>query len=376
MKVKFFFLILLIFGLLFSACAQKDDTLKIGISLPLTGDAAIWGKSLKEGYDLALNQINQTGGIKGKRLELIYGDDQGLPKEGISLLQKFITQDKIKILTGVANSSVALAMIPIVDQNKILFISSGASSPKLSGASKLFLRTWPSDIAEAIAMANFARDSLKYTKIAILYINNEYGIGLQQPYTKRFQELGGQVVSEESFEQDAVDFRAQLTKIKKLEYDAIYLAGNPREMARCIKQAKELGIQKQILGISTLKEKEVLDIAGAASEGVLFTDASYDPNSSNQATQKFVSSFEVKFSEQPGILAVTAYDAMMVIKKSVEECNCDLDTENLAEFLRNMGTYQGASGTISFDANGDVKRDVRITAIKNGKFEFYASASY
>jgi branched-chain amino acid transport system substrate-binding protein len=344
-----------------------DQTIPIGVSLPLSGDAAVWGKSQKDGYDLALYQINAQGGVQGKKLVLIYGDDKGLPKDGVSLLKKFLSVDGIRLLTGVANSSVALAYIPIINERHILFISSGASSPKLSDSSKYFFRTWPSDHAEAVAMARYAFTELKIKRIGILYINNDYGIGLSGPFTAAFENLGGKISGSESFEQGATDFRTQLTKLQALNPEAIYLAGNPREMGRAIKQARELGIKTRILSISTLNDPEVVAITGpGAIEGTIITDASFDPASPDPAAQKFMTDFRAKFGKEPGILANTAYDALMVLAHAIEKVGADPDA--LQAYLHQMKNYPGVSGPISFSLEGEVHRPIRISRAQEGKF--------
>ena len=350
-------------------CAKKEriDTIKIGVSLPLTGDAAVWGKGQKYGYELALDQINNKGGVNGKKIKLVYGDDQGLPKTGVSVLQKLIGVEKIKLLTGVANSSVALAYIPIINQEKILFISSGASSPKLTGVSKYFFRTWPSDNAEALAMAKYAFNELQVKRLSILYINNDYGIGLKNPLIKLFTKLGGEIVIIDSFEQGATDFRTQLSKIVAVKQDAIYLAGNPREMGRCIKQARELGIITQFLSISTLNDPEVFGITGQkAIEGTIISDASFDPDSPNPLTQSFLKDFKGMFNKEPGILAITAYDALNVLVHAIEKVG--ERPEAIADFLHNLKNYNGASGSLSFTPGGDVNRPIRISKAENGSF--------
>jgi branched-chain amino acid transport system substrate-binding protein len=350
----------------------EQGTIKIGVSLPLTGDAAVWGKSQKDGYDLASEQINARGGINGRKVDLIYGDDQGLPKDGVSVLRKLIDVDKIQALTGVVNSSVALAYIPIIDQQKLIFISSGASSPKLTGASKDFFRTWPSDIAEALAMAKYATEKMNLKTVSCLYINNDYGIGLSEPFIKRFTELGGKILGKELFEQNATDLRAQLTKIKDQHPDAIYLAGNPREMARAITQARELGLTTQFLSISTLNDKEVFSTVKSGDiEGTVITDASFDPNSDWPEAKAFMQDFRAKFSKEPGILANTAYDALMILAKGIEKAGTNADA--LSQYLHSMKAYRGVAGAIDFTEGGDVNRPIRISAAKNGKFEVLVS---
>lgn len=346
---------------------SEPNVIRIGVSLPLSGDAAVWGKSQKDGYDLAVEQINGKGGIKAQKVRLIYGDDTGLPKEGVSLLHKFIDIDQIDVLTGVANSSVALAFIPIIEKEKIVFVSSGASSPKLTGASKYFFRTWPSDIAEALAMAKYAYGEMKTRSVVVLYINNDYGIGLLEPFRKTFESLGGKVLSAESFEQGATNFRTQLTKLQSHQPEAIYLAGNPREMGRAIKQARELGIKTRFFSISTLNDPEVFSITGTeAIEGTVISDASFDPQSDEPAAKKFMADFRKMFDKDPGILANTAYDALMVIAHAIEEVGTNPDL--MAEHLRNMKDYVGVSGNISFSEGGDINRPIRISQSRNGSF--------
>ena len=368
-----------------SGCASKEESIsqkqanetpmktskkpiKIGVSLPLTGDAAVWGKSQKDGYELALKQIKAQGGVNGRPIELIYGDDTGLPKEGISVLRKFIDIDEIDALTGVANSSVALAYIPIINKEKLIFISSGASSPKLTGSSKYFFRTWPSDITEALAMAKYSREKLRLSKISCLYINNDYGIGLAEPFCQEFVKRGGQILNKEQFEQNSTDMRAQLTKIKQQTPEAIYLAGNPREMARSITQARELGIMAKFLSISTLNDNEVFSIVKTEDiEGTIITDASFDPNSDWTKAQAFMSDFQAMFNKEPGILANTAYDALMILGYAMIQVGTDSDA--IEKYLHEMTEFKGVAGVINFTDGGDVNRPIRISLAKDGKFQ-------
>jgi branched-chain amino acid transport system substrate-binding protein len=374
-KLQLSVVLALVLGLpsvLWLASCSKQPTaesspIKIGVSLPLTGDAAVWGKSQQDGYELALEQINAKGGVSGRKAILIYGDDKGSARDGVSLLRKFIDVDQIQVLTGVANSSVALAYIPIIEKQKIVFVSSGASSPKLTGASKYFFRTWPSDIAEALAMAKYAAEKLGIKTVSCLYINNDYGIGLSEPFAKRFTQLGGKIVSKELFEQNATDIRAQLTKIKSQNPEGIYLAGNPREMARSISQARELGITARFLSISTLNDAEVFGTVRAADlEGTVITDASFDRNSDWPEAKKFMQEFRAKFGKEPGILANTAFDALMILAHAIERVGTDGDA--LSGYLHSMKEYKAVGGTLSFTAGGDVNRSIRISTVKNGHF--------
>ena len=357
------------------SCAKEPKEIKIGAILPLTGDAAVWGTSLKEGMDLALEEINENGGIQGKPIKLIYEDDKANPADGVAAVQKLLVTDKVKGIVGVANSSVALAIIPIITKEKVIFVSGGASSPKLTGSSPYFFRTWPSDIQEAYAMAKFAVKDKGYKNIAILYINNEYGIGLKESFSRKVLEYGGAILGAELFEQEATDFRTQISKIKALNPEAIYVIGNPKEMARCIRQIKELGIKTQLLSISTLNEPEIVpQIAGDAIEGIFVTDVSFDPKSSDPNTQNFISKFRAKYNKEPGILTVTGYDALKVLSYAMSKVGFDAD--RIAAELRELKDYPGAGGKLSFTEGGDVIRPVRIAIVKDGKFAKYADIDW
>ena len=217
-------------------------------------------------------------------------------------------------------------------------------------------------------MAKYAHERLNLARIAVLYINNDYGIGLLEPFSKTFTGLGGTVVAAESFEQGATDFRTQLTKLSALKPDAIYLPGNPREMGRALRQARELGITTQILSISTLNDREVFAISGPeAIEGTIITDASFDPSSEEPAARRFTEDFRRTFNHEPGILANTAYDALIIVAHAIEQVGEDPDA--LSDYLHTMKGYRGVSGEISFSSGGDVNRPVRIAEARGGQFK-------
>lgn len=345
--------------------AGSEAGVRIGVLLPLSGDAAAWGVSMKEGIDLALDERNEKRGQGKLAVGLSYEDDRGSPRDGLSAIQKLADADQVKALLGVANSSVALAVIPVINERHILFVSGGASSPKLSGASRYFFRTWPSDLAEAVAMAHYIKD--KGTEsVGLLYINNEYGVGLRDPFKSNFEQLGGKIASEQTFPQEATDFRGALLAIQKGAPQAIYLVGNPREMARCLKQAKDMGIKTAFFSTSAFRDPEVLKIAGTAADGVVFTDASFDPNSPYPETREFIRRFHSKYGRDPGMLAVTGYDSFRVMTQALDQANND--NEAAAGIIRNMRSFPGAAGPISFNSDGDVSRPVRISTVADGQF--------
>ncbi len=355
--------------LFFNSCGKKESVIKVGAMMPLTGDAAVWGQSMKQGFDLAVEEINSKGGVLGKKIQLLYEDDQCKPDQGVSVAQKMANVDKVPVIVGTCCSNVALAVIPILEKAKVVLISPGSSSPKLTGAGQYFFRNWPSDLLEALFTGEFAYNRLNFQKLAILYVNNEYGLGLKDNFKKRFQELGGSIVDEESYEQEATDYRTQLTKIKAKNPDAIYLPGYPRELARICVQAKEMKIKSQLLSCSAFKEPEIIKTAGNAAEGVLFADASYDPNDPDPNVQAFVKSYKAKYNAEPPIFVATSYDALMMVAKSIEEGGTS--GEGIKNAMAKIKDFPGVSGKTTIDENHDVIKESRMSMVKNGKFVPY-----
>ena len=367
----------LIVGLLFAlllvvGCSKKrpePQKIKIGAVLPLTGEIAEYGKRCKAGMDLALEELNSKGGVNEQDITIIYEDSHGNPKDGVNALQKLISIDGVRIVVGAVASSVTLAMEPISTRNKVILFSPASSSPKLTGISKYFFRDWPSDVLEATVLADFAHSELKIKNVAILYVNNDYGLGLKNELMKRFLELGGQVPVVESYEQGATDFRTQITKIKAKDPNAIYLAGYHREMAVATKQIRELGIDVQILGDADYGVQELLEIAGAASEGAIYSTPEYEPSSGSTSMKRFTKAFRAKHGTEPSIFEANGYDAIKILSQAIADVG--MDTDKISDYISSLKNYQGASGDISFGVNGEVSKPVTIKIVKNGKFTIY-----
>jgi len=223
MKRSLYFILTLLLAFSFGifGCEKKEE-IKIGVMTPLTGESAKYGQDIKRGYDLATEEINEKGGIQGKKLLLIYEDDEGKPDKAVSAAQKLIQRDKVSVILGALWSSPTLAVAPIAEKNKVVLLSSGSSSPKITDAGDYIFRN---EISEAYG----AKESAKlyfnagFKKIATIYINNDYGIGVRDITKEIYEQLGGVVTTSEAFEQDEKDFRTQLLKIKETNPEAILI---------------------------------------------------------------------------------------------------------------------------------------------------------
>jgi branched-chain amino acid transport system substrate-binding protein len=345
----------------------KQQTIKIGAVLPLTGDAAKYGQAAKKGIELALRDINDRGGINGVKVSVVYEDSQGTPKGAVSALQKLITTDKVPAVIGDLLSSNTLAMAPIANRSKVVVLSPTSSAPKITEAGDYIFRNCASDTFEGTVMAEFVYDKLKITRVAIIYINNDYGVGIRDVFKKTFSAKGGTIVAEEAFPQGATDFRNQIAKVKATKPQAVYIVGY-RELGQLLKQAAELGIKSQFLSTVMFEDPEILKVAGKAAEGVIYSARAYDPDGKDEHIQKFVKAFRAKYGEIPDIFAALSYDAMKILGLAMERGGFTGD--GIKKALYAIKHYPGVAGEVTFDHNGDVIQPATLKMVKDGKFVY------
>ena len=358
-----------IFGFLSLYRVWFPEGIKIGVITALSGDQAAYGRSSKDGIDMAVDRANASGGVNGQRILGCYEDSQGQPKLAVTSFEKLVTIDKVRFVIGALASSDILAIAPIAQRKGIVLIAPSATAPAISMAGDFIFRTAASDMYEGTYMALFAQKELALRSAVILYINNDYGLGLRDAFAGKFKEMGGAVVAEMSFAEGEVDFRSLLSKVTALDFDCLYLIGY-KELGRLLKQAHELGIGKQLLSSSMFEDPEILNLAGAVAEGTYFTSQSFDPNRGGEGLADFASSFDKKYGRPPDIFAALSYDATMILVQALRGAGTT-DPEKVKHSLYGIRDYLGVTGRMSFDANGDVQKEIGIKIVKEGRFEWY-----
>lgn len=348
------------------SCAKKEE-IKIGAILPLTGEGAKYGQSAKRGIDLAVEEINLKGGIKGKKLTVVYEDSKGDPKEGTSAIQKLITMEKVPAIIGAMASSVTLAVAPIAEKNKVVLLSPASSAPKITYAGDYIFRNCYSDLYEGRKMAHYIYNETTYRKIAIIHINNDYGIGLRDAFRGEFTKLGGNVTATETYGFGTTDFRTQISKIKDANPDAVYIVGYA-EMGRLLVQAKELGLKVPFFSCIMFEDPDILKVAGEVAEGIVYTFPSYNPESKEDVVANFVSSFEKKYNQKPDGFAANAYDALKILVVAIKEGG--EKSQQIKKALYSIKNYPGVTGETSFDKNGDVIKLIGIKRVEKGDFKW------
>lgn len=359
----------LILAVLFVTQTKKEPKeIRIGAILPLTGDAAFYGQSIRRGIDLAVEQIRSKAGTKGRTIMVVYEDSKAVPADGVAAFQKLIDVDRVVAIIGDAVSSVTLAFAPIAERNKVVVLSPLSSAPALTNAGDFIFRNVPSDLYGGGVAAHFAVKDQGWKKLGILYINNDFGVGLKQVFSENAERLGSKIVASEAFEQRATDFRTQLLKIKSTSPEAIFVVGY-QEVPQILIQAKEMGLKTKFLGTGLLEDPNVIKVAKEAAEGIYFTQLQYDATSKDPLVIDFVGTFTKNYNSKPDIISAYGYDAMKVLAYAMEMSN--LTSESIRDQMYKVKNFHGVTGDITFDKNGDVIQPMGIKTVRKGEFVWY-----
>lgn len=337
---------------------QEQGQVKIGAIFPLTGPGALWGQNSQKGVDLAAEQLR----AEGKKIRIFYQDSKADPATGVSELRQLMDFNHIQGLIDDAASSVALAEVPIVNQHELPMISTGSTNPKLSGSSPYFMRLWNSDAEEATVSAKYIRSELHLQRGAILYIQNEYGEGLKDAFTRQFKALGGAIQEKVPFSQDAVDFRNAIIKVMDGAPEFLYVVAYPNNFPGLIPQLNRNRGSIPLIGTAALNDPSILGQLGAEADNIFFPSAQQPPNS--KVRQDFLTAFKQKYGTEPGAPAAEGYDALRLMVMALDFSKGN--GPSAVKFLHSR-SFDGASGVIQFDANGDVHKPMDMYEVKQGK---------
>ncbi len=347
---------------------SDSDMINIGVALPTTGTNAKDGESCYNGAKAAVEEINEAGGINGKKVNLVYEDDQSDASQAAAIANKFVENDDILAVISSYSSSPALAAVPIYDKAGLAMLCPSGTSPALSGVSKYFFRVCASDAYLGSSCGTWSGD-LGWKKVAVLYESDDWGEGLKTEYEKAAEAAGIEIVMEEKYTAgQTTDFNSILTKVKNADVDGVFLGSLYNEAALIVKQAKTLGVDVPFMGTDGLYSPAYIELAGANADGSLLLGAFY-PESEDENVKSFIESYQKALGtdEVPGTYEAFGYDCAMVIMEAMKTCET-LDRESIRNAIAATKDYVGASGTCSFDENGDCAKEYIHMTVKDEKF--------
>ncbi|GAV24329.1 ethanolamine utilization protein EutJ [Carboxydothermus islandicus] len=373
---------LLAFLLLFTAaCGNKSsesDTIKIGANLELSGNVATLGQSGLNGIMLAVEEINNAGGVLGKKIEIVKYDNKSDNTEAASVATRLITQDKVVAIIGSMTSGNTLSYVNIAETNKVPVISPSATNPdvtvdpKTGKVREYIFRTCFIDPFQGTAMAKFVLNDLKIKKVAVLKDNTApYSVGLAKFFIEAFKAGGGEILADENYTTQDQDFRSVLTKIKGLNPEFIYVPGYYEQVGQIVKQARELGINVPMGGGDGWDSPKLVEIAGAAALNNTFITNHYSSLMPDPKVQDFVKKYKEKYGSEPDAMAAVGYDTVLVLVDAIKRAG-EATPEKIKEALKTTKDVEGVTAKISLDENHNAVKGLVILEYKDGKQTYKA----
>ncbi|MBM7115380.1 ABC transporter substrate-binding protein [Archangium primigenium] len=335
----------------------------------LTGAQAVFGVSSRNGFDMAMREINAAGGVKGKKLALRVYDSQGRAEDGAQAVTRLITRDKVLLILGEVSSTVSMAMAEKAQAAGVPMISHAATNPGVTEKGDYIFRICFIDPFQGYVMAKFAREALKLGEVALLLDNkSDYSMGLGEVFTKDFTRLGGRILATETYAQGDTDFRAQLTALKQSRPQALFIPGYYTDVGLIARQARELGLTLPLLGTDGWEAETLFELAGSALEGSYFSSP-YAMDSPEPRMRAFVQAYRAQYARAPDTSAVLAYEATKVAAEALERAP-DWSGPSLRDAIAKTRDFQGVTGTISLDAQRNAVKPAVVLQVRDGKAEF------
>lgn len=371
---KTFFFTVLVFFLAFvfgAATGALADTIRIGVASPFTGDLAAYGDNIKAGVSLKLKEINDTGGINGRKIELVWGDDLCAPKDAGTVASKFAADKSIVAVIGHLCSSATLAAMPIYVRAGLPAISPTSTNPTIGDVGKgWFFRNCYTDEFQGRYLASYVVPKLLgKNSVAIFYENNDYAIGLKEAFMAGAKMSGVKVTGAEAYVAKTTDFTPQLTKLLRDKPGTIFLCGYHPEGALIAGQARKLGFTGPLFGADGIDNEDYIKLGGRATENTYCT-VPFLATSAGPEGKAFAERFSGTYGRDVDWMSANAYDCLGILAQVISRTGPDRRQirDGLSAIDSEANGYRGITGLTYFDEKGDCAKPAFVKMVKNGKF--------
>lgn len=340
---------------------KEGDTVTIGLNFELTGAVASYGQAELNGAKLAVKEYNAKKGslfkVKTKAV-----DDKGDAAESTTAATKLITESGVVGIVGPATSGASIATYEVASQNQVPVVSpsatqQGATLKDDGSAYPYAFRICFEDSYQANAMSKFAAENLGAKKAVIINEVSDYGKGLADTFTKKFKKYGGEVVATESYNSGDTDFASIVTKLQGQDYDVLYLAGYYSECGLIIKQAREAGVDKVILGADGFESEKLAELAGKTNLNNVYYTTAYTTVNADKDLQRFIDDYKKEYGEAPNMFSALAYDATNLLLQSLDKAKAG--GEELQKAL-SKAKFSGLTGSFTFDKTHSPVKSVMV----------------
>jgi branched-chain amino acid transport system substrate-binding protein len=342
---------LAMFGLLFNfgcnSVKTNADLIKIGIVVPLSGNGAVIGNYSKEGAQMAIDEINASGGLLGKKIGIEVQDSKSDPKEGVNIIKNIVNEKQKPFMIYSIISGVTMAMRPETEKNKMILLAAIGSN-KFIPNSKYTIRNYVSGKIIGEKIVPFIKDSLRIKSLSIFYANNEYSTSVKNGVEKSCKDAGLKIQFTEPFDEKLPDYKSLVAASINNHTECIFIDGIGNGMGSMIKQIRESGYKGLIVSDPIIKFPDVMTSAGSAIKGVYYLDYTYDENSSDPKMKAFTDSYKARFKSIPANFAVISYVGMKMLLEKINEIRT-MDCDKIIEAMNSVKNYPGVFGPISVE---------------------------
>lgn len=338
---------------------------KIGVVSYLSGGGAAYGEAIRQGLELARDEINAQGKTK---IELVFEDSKGEKNEAINATNKLIHKDNVVAIIGPTLSGEMFAVGPIANQSGVPVMGTSTTAEGVTDIGDYIFRN---ALPESLAIPNAvkkAKEKFNLKKVAVMYSNNnDWAVSGFKTFEKSLKDNGIETLTVETFADKDTDYSAQLTKIATMKPDAIMLACLYQEAALIAKKARELGINVPIVGNNGINSPQYIKSAGKASDNSVVASPWF-PGKEDATVKKFVAAFKTKYNKEPDQFAAQAYDALKIMVLALEKSGSNTDRKKLRDSLATIKDFPGVTGKFAFDAKRNPSMDVTVLVVKDGQF--------
>ncbi len=348
--------------------AEPTGPIRIGVFQSLSGAEASFGQDAIKGIRMAEEQVNQRGGVLGHPIELLIRDNQSKAGETSSIVKELTSREHVVALIGEVASGRTLEAAPIAQRYKIPLVANSASNEKVTKTANFVFRVSYRDSQQGEVLARYMRSIGKSRAAILADVSKDNSTSIARSFKKCFEELGGKVVGEQSYNVGDKDFIAQLTSIRNSGADCLLIPGYYTDSASIMKQAQSLELNLPMFGGDGWDSADLIRVAGDAAEGAIFTNtfSSEDPQPTVRA---FVAAYQKKYGTKPMALAATGFDALMLVADAIQRAGTT-NPKAIRDALAATNGYQGVSGQITFDRERDPSKSMVLLRIQQGEFKF------
>jgi branched-chain amino acid transport system substrate-binding protein len=351
-----------------AATPPSGEPIVVGVSGPLTGQYAQYGADWKRGFDLAMAEVNAAGGINGRPVQTDFQDTQSDPRQAVAIAQRFVGDPKVLIELGDFSSAASMAASPIYQRGKLVQFGFTNSHPDFTKGGDYMWSNAPNQADDMPALADYAIGKLGLRKLAVVYINGDWGKTSKDIFLKAAAERGATVVASEGYLPAEQDFRSTLVRVRDAAPEALILVAYYPDGAQVVRQARDMGLKQPIVATGSVYSPKFLELGGPAVEGV-FTNANFFPGDPRPVVQRFVQGFQAMYGTEAGSYNARAYDAMVVATTVMRQFGADRQSihdglakaRDIPSVLFGTVTFDPATRRVSHPSSVDL-------VVKDGRF--------